>query len=81
MAAEEYTPTTTEYIQHHLTNWTYGKLPEGSYCDGYQVQETTGWTVAKCSEAMSAMGFNAIHLDSMAWSIGLGLSHRSAELC
>ncbi|WP_027329771.1 F0F1 ATP synthase subunit A [Marinimicrobium agarilyticum] len=73
MAAEEYTPTTTEYIQHHLTNWTYGKLPAGSYCDGAQVQESTGWTVAYCSEAMKAMGFNAIHLDSMAWSIGLGL--------
>ena len=73
MAAEEYTPTTTEYIQHHLTNWTFGKLPAGTYCDGTQVQETTGWTVAHCSEEMAAMGFNAIHLDSMAWSIGLGL--------
>jgi len=73
MAAEEYTPTTTEYIQHHLTNWTFGKLPAGTYCDGTQVQETAGWTVAHCSEEMAAMGFTAIHLDSMAWSIGLGL--------
>lgn len=73
MAAEGYSPTTTEYIQHHLTNWTYGKLPEGTYCDGTRVQETTSWVVAHCSEEMSAMGFNAIHLDSMGWSIGLGL--------
>lgn len=73
MAAQEYTPTTTEYIQHHLTNWTYGKLPAGSYCDGTRVQETTGWTTAHCREEIAAMGFNAIHLDSMIWSIGLGL--------
>ena len=73
MAADGNAPTTTEYIQHHLTNWTYGKLPAGTYCDGKSVQETTGWTVAHCSEEMSAMGFNAIHLDSMLWSIGLGI--------
>lgn len=73
MAAEGQSLTTTEYIQHHLTNWTYGKLPEGSYCDGTQVQESSSWVIAHCSEAMSAMGFNAIHLDSMAWSTGLGL--------
>lgn len=73
MAAQEYTPTTTEYIQHHLTNWTFGKLPAGTYCDGARVQEATGWTVAHCREEIAAMGFNAIHLDSMAWSIGLGL--------
>lgn len=73
MAADGYSPTTTEYIQHHLTNWTYGKLPAGTYCDGTRVQESTSWVVAHCSEEMSAMGFNAIHLDSMGWSIGLGL--------
>src|SRR5690606_41076361 len=50
-----------------------GKLPAGTYCDGTRVQETTSWVVARCTEEMSAMGFNAIHLDSMAWSIGLGL--------
>lgn len=72
MAADGHSPTTTEYIQHHLTNWTYGKLPAGTYCDGTRVQESTSWVVAHCSEEMSAMGFNAIHLDSMAWSIGLG---------
>lgn len=73
MAVEQSGPTTTEYIQHHLANWTYGKLPAGTYCDGSSVRESTGWTIAKCTEEMSAMGFNAIHLDSMAWSIGLGL--------
>lgn len=73
MAVEGQAPTVTEYIIHHLANWTYGKLPAGTYCDGTRVQETTSWVVAHCAEEMSAMGFNAIHLDSMAWSIGLGL--------
>lgn len=73
MAVDHSSPTTTEYIQHHLAHWTYGKLPAGTYCDGTSVRETTGWTIARCSEEMSAMGFNSIHLDSMAWSIGLGL--------
>lgn len=73
MAVEQSGPTTTEYIQHHLANWTYGKLPAGTYCDGTSVRESTGWTIAQCTEEMSAMGFNAIHLDSMLWSIGLGL--------
>src|SRR5690606_35399971 len=75
-------PTTTEYILHHLTNWTYGKLPSKVTangeevpvyrCDGSLVEEPI-WTVAHCAAEMKAMGFNAIHLDSMAWSIGLGL--------
>jgi F-type H+-transporting ATPase subunit a len=73
MAAEGQQPTTTEYILHHLTNWTYGKLPEGTYCEGGRVQETSSWVVAHCAEEMKAMGFYAIHLDSMLWSIVLGL--------
>lgn len=53
--ASEY--TTTEYIQHHLTN---AKM---CMADG-------GVAFNKaCSEA----GFWAIHVDTMAWSIGLGL--------
>ena len=43
MAVEGNGPTTVEYIQHHLTNWTYGKLPAGTYCDGTSVRETAGW--------------------------------------
>ena len=53
--------TTAEYIQHHLSNLTYGQLPDGS------------WGFAETAEQASAMGFNAIHVDSMGWSIGLGL--------
>ncbi|MFT7128846.1 MAG: F-type H+-transporting ATPase subunit a [Gammaproteobacteria bacterium] len=68
--------TVNGYIKHHLTNLTYGKLPEG-YVREEQgeshilLQDT--WTIAHGGEEASAMGFNAIHIDSMAWSIGLGL--------
>ena len=44
MAGEN--PTTTEYIQHHLQNLTYGKLPEGyTRYDGTVLTEAT-WTMA-----------------------------------
>ena len=52
--------TSAEYIQHHLTNLTYGRLPDGS------------WGFAHSAEEAAAMGFYAVHVDSMAWSIGLG---------
>ncbi len=65
--------TSQEYIKHHLTNMTYGKLPAGSYCDGGQVLSEEGWTFAHCNEQIDAMGFSAIHLDSMGWAIALGL--------
>lgn len=58
MAAEI---TSSDYIAHHLTNWTYGYLPG------------EGWTVAHTAAEAKAMGFYAIHLDSMLWSIGLGI--------
>ena len=61
MAAEEHTLTSSEYIQHHLTNMTYGKSPDGT------------WKLAETAEKAKEMGFTAIHLDSMGWSIGLGL--------
>ena len=49
------------YINHHLTNLTYGQFPDGH------------WGLAHSAEEASSMGFNAIHLDSMIWSLGLGL--------
>lgn len=55
------TITSAEYIKHHLTNWTYGQFPDGS------------WGFAHTAEEASKMGFNAIHVDTMFWSISLGL--------
>ena len=61
MAAEEHALTSTEYIKHHLTNMTYGKMPDGT------------WKLAESGAEAQQMGFTAIHLDSMGWSIGLGV--------
>ena len=65
--------TTSGYIIHHLTNLTLGKLPEGFVrYDGSVVGEGGTWTIAHGNEAAS-MGFWAINLDSMLFSVGLGL--------
>ena len=72
MAGE--TQTISEYIVHHLTNLTYGKLPAGfEREDGSIVADGGAWVMAHGGEEAAAMGFNAIHVDSMAWSIGLGI--------
>ena len=68
------TLTINGYIKHHLTNLTYGKLPEGTVRhDGSVIPDGGTWTMAHGGDEVAAMGFNAIHVDSMAWSIGLGL--------
>lgn len=59
--AEEHALTSTEYIKHHLTNWTYGKMPDGT------------WKVAENGLEAQQMGFTAVHLDSMLWSVSLGV--------
>ena len=72
MAGE--TQTISEYIVHHLTNLTYGKLPAGfEREDGSIVADGGAWVMEHGGEEAAAMGFNAIHVDSMAWSIGLGI--------
>ena len=74
MAAAGETQTVPEYIVHHLTNLTYGKLPGGyERYDGSVVPEGGAWTMAHGGAEAAAMGFNAIHVDSMIWSIGLGI--------
>ncbi len=60
MAAGE-TQTSAEYIKHHLTNLTYGQHPDGA------------WGIAHSAEEAQEMGFMSINVDSMAWSIGLGV--------
>jgi F-type H+-transporting ATPase subunit a len=59
MASEN--PTSTEYIQHHLQNLTLGVHPDG----------TIG--IAHGAAEAREMGFWAIHLDTMFWSIALGV--------
>lgn len=53
-------PTTTEYIQHHLQNLVVGIHPEN------------GFSIAHGAEEAAAMGFWALHLDSIFWSVFLG---------
>jgi F-type H+-transporting ATPase subunit a len=53
--------TSAEYIRHHLQNLTFGQHPDGS------------WGIAHGAEAAKEMGFWALHLDTMGFSIGLGL--------
>ncbi len=66
--------TISEYIVHHLTNLTYGKLPAGyAREDGTIIGEGGAWVMAHSGDEASAMGFNAIHVDSMLWSIVLGI--------
>jgi F-type H+-transporting ATPase subunit a len=53
--------TAGEYITHHLQNLTYGKHPDGH------------WGFAHSAEEAKEMGFWAFHVDTMAWSVLLGL--------
>ena len=53
-------PTSGEYIQHHLQNLVLGVHPEN------------GLSIAHGADEAAAMGFWAIHLDSMFWAIVLG---------
>jgi F-type H+-transporting ATPase subunit a len=54
------TLTSSEYIRHHLTNLTYGQHADGT------------WGIAHSAEEAKEMGFWAIHVDTMFWSILLG---------
>ncbi len=53
--------TPAEYIQHHLQNLTYGRRPDGS------------WGFAHSPREAADMGFAAVHVDTMFWSISLGV--------
>ncbi|MGC8119603.1 F0F1 ATP synthase subunit A [Marinobacter sp. VGCF2001] len=65
--------TPVEYIKHHLTNLTYGKLPAGyERADGSVVQEA-GWTFARTGQEAADMGFMAVHVDTLGWSIAMGI--------
>lgn len=62
----------SEYIQHHLQNLTYGKLPAGyERADGTVIQDAT-WTLAHTGKEASDMGFWALHIDSLGWAVALG---------
>lgn len=51
--------TSGGYINHHLTNLTFGPKADG-------------WGIAHSAEEVAEMGFWAMHLDSLFWSFALG---------
>ena len=53
--------TSAEYIKHHLQNLTFGQHPDGT------------WGIAHGAEEAKEMGFWAFHLDTLGFSIGLGV--------
>ncbi len=53
--------SSAEYIRHHLQNLTFGQHPDGS------------WGIAHSAEAAREMGFWALHIDTLGFSIGLGV--------
>ena len=53
--------TSGAYIKHHLQNMTFGQHPDGS------------WGMAHTAAEAKEMGFMAIHVDTMFWSIVLGV--------
>ncbi|MFN2287107.1 MAG: F0F1 ATP synthase subunit A [Chromatocurvus sp.] len=66
--------TVSDYIVHHLTNLTYGRLPGGyERYDGSVIADGGSWVVAHGADEAAAMGFTALHVDSMIWSVGLGI--------
>lgn len=71
MSSEGLTPTS--YIQHHIQNLVYGKLPAGYERGDGTVLEQDTWAIAHTSREAVDMGFMAINVDSMAWAIGLGI--------
>ena len=57
MASEQL--TSGEYIKHHLQNMTFGQHPDGS------------WGLAHTAAEAKEMGFWALHVDSLFWSVAL----------
>ena len=53
--------TASGYIQHHLQNLTYGQHP------------VNGWSFAHTAQEAKEMGFWAFHVDTLGWSVVLGL--------
>lgn len=58
--------SSAEYIRHHLTNLTFGRFPEGHEHAGH-------WGFAHSMQDAAGFGFWSINVDSMLFSIALGL--------
>ncbi len=65
--------TSNAYIQHHLQNLVLGKLPEGYERAGGHILEQATWTFAHSPKEAVDMGFWALNVDTLGWSILLGV--------
>lgn len=65
--------TSNSYLQHHLQNLVLGKLPAGYERAGGEVLEEATWTLAHSPQEAVDMGFWSLNVDSMGWSIFLGM--------
>lgn len=65
--------TSNEYMQHHLQNLVYGKLPVGYERADGSIVEQSAWTFAHSPQEAVDMGFWAYNVDTLGWSIFLGL--------
>ena len=64
--------TSNSYMQHHLQNLVYGRLPAGyTRADG-RTLEREQWTFAHNGAEASEMGFWAVNVDTLGWSVFLG---------
>ncbi len=65
--------TSNSYLQHHLQNLVLGQLPEGyERADGQTLEQAT-WTLAHSPQEALDMGFWSLNVDTMGWSIFLGI--------
>ena len=76
MASDSSGRTFQEYLEHHLQNLVYGKLPEGYERinkDGTtEVLQKDTWTLAQGKAEVAEMGFWAFHIDTLFFSTLLG---------
>ncbi len=72
MSSEAAVQTSSGYIKHHLQNLTFGYRPHDIMYEGHKLEQ--GFGIAHGSEDAAAMGFWAIHLDTMFFSILLGVA-------
>jgi F-type H+-transporting ATPase subunit a len=75
MASEN--PTVTEYIGHHLQNLVYGKYGSSAeMCPGVEHSSAPvqgAWGFAHCAKEAAEMGFMSVNVDTLGWSISLGV--------
>ena len=71
--AHETVLTPNTYMQHHLQNLVLGKLPAGYERADGEVLEHETWTLAHSPAESKAMGFWSYNIDTLGWSIFLGM--------